>query len=153
MHLSLVFGLCLALSLSVVTQLEALALSYKDVIFEEWEAFKAKHGKQYTDKSEENFRLKVFMENKHKIAKHNQRAANGLEGFTCAMNKFGDLLNHEFVSIYNGFKKSYKTDSMNGSTYLTAHNVNIPKSVDWRERGYVTPVKDQGMCLADKLQF
>lgn len=140
MNYSVVLLLCFAVAV------QSIALSYKDVIFEEWETFKQSHGKQYSDKSEENFRLKVFMENKHKIAKHNQRAANGLKGFTLQMNKFGDLLNHEFVSIMNGFKKSYKTDSMNGTTYLSPHNVVIPHSVDWRKQGYVTEVKDQGQC-------
>jgi len=123
-----------------------LGISYRDVIFEEWESYKANHGRQYPTKDEENFRMKVFMENKHKIAKHNNRASNGLKGYTLAMNKFGDLLSHEFVALMNGFKKSYRTDSLNGSTYLSPHNVVIPPSVDWRTRGYVSEVKDQGQC-------
>jgi len=121
-------------------------VTYKDVVAEEWETFKARHSKQYTDKSEENFRLKVFMENKQRIAKHNKRAANGLHGFTLAMNEFGDLLSHEFVSVMNGFKRSYKLDSYNGSTYLSPNNVVVPPSVDWRTKGYVTEVKNQGQC-------
>jgi len=140
MHYSLLLLICFVVSINCV------ALTYKDVIFEEWEAFKTRHAKAYTDKSEENFRLKVFMENKHFIAKHNQRAANGYKGYTLAMNKYGDLLHHEFVSIMNGFKKSYRTDSINGSTYLSPMNVVIPASVDWRTKGYVTDVKDQGQC-------
>jgi len=123
-----------------------VSLSYKDIVFEEWEAFKSTHAKRYVDKNEENFRLKVFMENKHKIAKHNQKASNGLKGYSLAMNHFGDLLHHEFVAIMNGFKKTYRTDSINGSTYLSPHNVVIPKSIDWRTKGYVTDVKDQGQC-------
>lgn len=131
---------------ALLVAVDSLALSYKDVVFEEWNAFKQRHNKRYADQSEENFRLKVFMENKHKIAKHNQKAANGLKGYTLAMNHFGDLLHHEFVSIMNGFKKTWRTDSHNGSTYLSPDNVVVPKSVDWRQKGYVTPVKDQGMC-------
>ncbi|CAG2120887.1 unnamed protein product, partial [Medioppia subpectinata] len=124
---------------------QGVALSYKDVIMEEWDTFKQHHGKQYLP-HEENFRLKVFMENKHKIAKHNNRAANGLKGYTLAMNQFGDLLSHEFVSLMNGFKRSYKQDSENGSAYLSPHNVVIPPAVDWRTKGYVTEVKNQGQC-------
>jgi len=123
-----------------------VALSYKDIIVEEWEAFKVKHGKSYTDKSEENFRLKVFMENKHLIAKHNQRASNGLKSYSLAMNQFGDLLHHEFTSMMNGYKMDYKINSSNGSTYLSPANVMVPSSVDWRTKGYVTPVKNQGQC-------
>ncbi len=140
MHKSLLLLICFVVSIN------CSALTYKDVIFEEWEAFKSRHQKQYNDKSEEYFRLKVFMENKHFIAKHNQRAANGYKSYTLAMNKFGDLLHHEFVSIMNGFKESYRTDSINGSTYLSPMNAIIPDSVDWRTKGYVTEVKDQGHC-------
>ncbi|XP_054163590.1 procathepsin L-like [Oppia nitens] len=136
----------LVLGLLAIVSTQALAISYRDVIFEEWESFKVKHGKQYTDQSEENFRLKVFMENKHRIAKHNNRAANGLKGYSLAMNQFGDLLSHEFTALMNGFKKSYRTDSYNGSSYLSPHNVMVPASVDWRDKGYVSEVKNQGQC-------
>ena len=140
--------LALALCAALVAGTQSASVTYKDVVAEEWETFKARHSKQYNDKSEENFRLKVFMENKQRIAKHNKRAANGLHGFTLAMNEFGDLLSHEFVSVMNGFKRSYKLDSHNGSTYLSPYNVVIPAEVDWRTKGYVTEVKNQGMCAA-----
>jgi len=130
----------------LIAYVNCVALSYKDIIVEEWEAFKIKHGKSYTDKSEENFRIKIFMENKHLIAKHNQRASNGLKSYSLAMNQFGDLLHHEFTSMMNGYKMDYKINSSNGSTYLSPANVMVPSSVDWRTKGYVTPVKNQGQC-------
>jgi hypothetical protein len=34
-------------------------------------------GKNYTTPTEEKFRLKIYMENKAKIAKHNQKATKG----------------------------------------------------------------------------
>jgi cathepsin L len=136
---------CLIL-LCLLAYVNCVALSYKDIIVEEWEAFKVKHGKSYTDKSEENFRLKVFMENKHLIAKHNQKASNGLKSYSLEMNQFGDLLHHEFTSMMNGYKMDYKINSSNGSTYLSPANVMVPSSVDWRTKGYVTPVKNQGQC-------
>lgn len=139
-------SLFLAVFSLVVSCAFSLALSYKDIVFEEWEAFKSRHSRQFTDKNEENFRLKVFMENKHKIAKHNQKANNGQKGYTLAMNQFGDLLRHEFVAIMNGFKIGLKIGSTNGSLYLSPFNVVIPASVDWRTQGYVTDVKNQGQC-------
>jgi len=125
----------------------AAILTYRDVIEEEWESFKLKHGKVYKDSEEEKFRMKVFMENKHKIAKHNQRATNGLKGYYLAMNSYGDMLHHEFVATMNGYKQRSRFDPQrNGSTYLSPMNVVVPESVDWREKGYVTPVKNQGEC-------
>lgn len=41
---------------------------------------------------EDKFRLKVFLDNKHKIAKHNTRYANGLVSYKVEMNKFGDMV-------------------------------------------------------------
>ena len=63
------------------------------------------------------------------------------------MNQFGDLLSHEFVSMMNGYRPSAEQKKVNGSRYLLpATRGSLPDSVDWREEGAVTPVKDQGRC-------
>jgi cathepsin L len=117
------------------------------ILFEEFEGFKLRHGKMYKDAREESFRLKIFADNKHRIAKHNKLFAQGLHNFSLAMNKYGDLLPQEFVSVMNGFKQSKLLQKKHvGITYLSPTNVNIPKEWDWRDHGYVTPVKDQGQC-------
>jgi len=74
----------------------ASAVSFFEVLLEEWEGFKLQHAKKYNDPMEEKFRMKIFMENKHKIAKHNQQFSKGTVKFQLAMNRFGDLLHHEF---------------------------------------------------------
>lgn len=50
--------------------------------------------------------MKIFMENKHKIAKHNQLYQKGQISYKLAINKFGDLLHHEFVGGMNGFNRT-----------------------------------------------
>jgi len=138
-------SLILVLLFSVAAS--AAIFSLKDVIDEEWDAFKAEHGKTYVNELEEKFRQKVWMENKHKIARHNQQAANGIKSYAIAMNHFGDLLHHEFVSLMNGFKNASRVvgDELN-PTFMTPLNFDLPKTVDWRDKGYVTPVKNQGHC-------
>lgn len=53
--------------------------------------FQNVHTKQYTE-FEEKFRMKVYLENRHKIAQHNIRHARGEVSYSLAMNHFGDLV-------------------------------------------------------------
>lgn len=113
--------------------------------------FQAQHGKKYDSDTEERFRMKIFMENSHKVAKHNKLFAQGKVPYKIGLNKYADMLHHEFISILNGFNKTKGnqfsgTKQDNGITFIQPANVKLPKSVDWRTSGAVTPVKDQGHC-------
>nr|ACF48469.1 cathepsin L [Triatoma brasiliensis] len=125
-----------------------IALSYAhpsfDIYPEEWHVFKAMHGKTYKNQFEEMFRMKIFMDNKKKIEAHNAKYEQGEVSYKMMMNHFGDLMVHEFKALMNGFKMSPDT-KRNGELYFPS-NSNLPKTVDWRQKGAVTPVKDQGQC-------
>ena len=43
----------------------------------------------------------------------------------------------------NGYKGSA---NKTGSTYMAPAHLKAPETIDWRNEGYVTPVKDQGQC-------
>merc|ERR1712198_545592 len=83
---------------------------------------------------------------KAKIENHNQQFYQGLKSYTMNMNQFGDLMHHEFVSMMNGYKKS--SNKLKGMSYIEPAHVSIPESVDWRDEGIVTEVKDQGHCAS-----
>merc|ERR1712079_529992 len=93
----------LALSVAFVN-----AISFFEVVAEEWETWKVHHGKNYSDNMEEKFRLKIFMENKAKIARHNSLAHSGEKSYYLKMNHFGDLLHHEFIGAMNGYDYAAK---------------------------------------------
>ncbi|XP_022908930.1 cathepsin L-like peptidase [Onthophagus taurus] len=129
------------------------AVSFFDLVQEQWKAFKLHHSKSYEDPTEEKYRMKIFMENSHKVAKHNQLYEQGHVTFKMKINKYADLLHHEFIHTLNGFNRTtgyksaaYQEDLDDGSTFIKPANVVVPESVDWRTLGAVTEVKDQGHC-------
>ncbi|CAG0895101.1 unnamed protein product [Cyprideis torosa] len=113
------------------------------------------HSKTYENDAEERFRMKIFYENRRKIAKHNVFYERGNRTFQLGTNEYSDMLPFEFVKTMNGFKgdldKKLKSDPNSPLQYLTTAfieplHVTVPKSIDWREKGAVTPVKNQGHC-------
>lgn len=149
---------CVVTTLAILAALISLSLAvvtYRDVLTEEWQAYKAKYNKTYSDISEDNYRFKIFLDTKHLVARHNRRHANGETSYSLGLNKFADMTQREFVSVMNGYKPQLRLKDAtidNHPSYwnellkLGDDNVEIPKSVDWRQHGYVSPVKDQGHC-------
>lgn len=130
----------------------ASAVSFFDMVKEEWNAFKMQHSKSFRSDTEERFRMKIFVENKHRIARHNQKYAMGLVSFTVKENEYSDMLHHEFVHTFNGFNKSSTGKILSASkadrhaTFMSPANVQVPDHIDWSKKGAVTPVKNQGKC-------
>lgn len=74
----------------------------QDILEEEWMAFKLEYNKEYQDETEEQLRFKIFNYNKLLIARHNLKWAAGKVSFNLAVNKFADLLDHEFQDLMLG---------------------------------------------------
>jgi len=64
---------------------------------------------------------------------------NTLGYHTVAINKFADLTAAEFSAIYNGM------NVISNATYMYVASP-TDAVVDWRTKGAVTPIKDQGQC-------
>jgi cathepsin L len=113
---------------------------------EMWASFKVEHGRQYGS-SEEATRKQIFVENVKKIEMHNYLHSKGLKSYTLGINQFTDMETSEFVQMMNGYHRSAKNERHNATTYLSPNiPLTLPDTVDWRTKGYVTPVKDQGHC-------
>ncbi|XP_035940665.2 procathepsin L-like [Halichoerus grypus] len=107
-----------------------------------WSRWKAAHGKLY-DENEEGWRRAVWAKNMKMIERHNQEYSQGKHSFTMAMNAFGDLTSEEFRQVMNGLQIQRRKE---GNVFQAPPFAETPSSVDWREKGYVTPVKNQGLC-------
>lgn len=110
-----------------------------------WEAWKNWHRKSYAQR-EEGWRRMVWEKNLRKIELHNLEHSFGKHSFRLGMNHFGDKTNEEFRQIMNGYKMKPGVKKTRGSLWLEPNFLEVPRKVDWREHGYVTPVKDQGQC-------
>lgn len=60
------------------------------------------------------------------------------------VNQFADLTNEEFKKTYLNSKPPTETTS-NGLFKLPL-NASVPDAIDWREKGAVLSVKNQGEC-------
>jgi len=102
-------------------------------------AWTHKHNKVYSV-DEFQYRWQTWKNNALFIESFNQQ---GNQTFTVAMNKFGDLTVEEFAKIYLGFNMK-NTEAV--VVAEVAADPTIPASIDWRQKGAVTQIKNQGQC-------
>jgi len=106
--------------------------------------FREQFGKTYHVKAEFERRFTVFQQNLRKYEQHNKSGAS----WTMGVNQFSDLTDEEFETQHMGGYK--KTPGMTTATRSlaapTKRAAQLPESVDWREKGAISPVKDQQAC-------
>ncbi|KAK7280707.1 hypothetical protein RJT34_25774 [Clitoria ternatea] len=103
-------------------------------------SFKSRFGKSYATQEEHDYRFGVFKSNLRRAKLHAKLDPSAVHGVT----KFSDLTPSEFRRQYLGLKPLRLPANAKKAPILPTNN--LPKNFDWREKGAVTGVKDQGSC-------
>ncbi|KAF3435449.1 hypothetical protein FNV43_RR22538 [Rhamnella rubrinervis] len=110
-----------------------------------YESWLVKHAKAYNALGETERRFEIFKDNLRFVDEHNKENRT----YKVGLNRFADLTNEEYRSMYLGAKMDRKgrlPGAKKSDRYAYSVGDQLPESVDWRERGAVASVKDQGQC-------
>ncbi|EHA8587350.1 Senescence-specific cysteine protease SAG39 [Cocos nucifera] len=109
---------------------------------ERHEQWMVQHGRVYKKSAEKERRFQIFKANVELIESFNA----GNSKYKLGVNQFADLTNEEFKAMRNGFKPSSVKTLKATNVFRYANVTAVPTRMDWRAKGAVTPIKDQGEC-------
>jgi cathepsin L len=110
----------------------------------EWEAYKKLYNKVYENPRDQFSHFSTWMMNKKEVEEHNKRFELGEVTFKMGINRFTDWSPAELKRL-RGFKSGPNRD-VHTETLAWDPEGKLPSKWDWRAKGAVTPVKDQGHC-------
>jgi len=116
------------------------------ISFEEWQA---QHEKAYLSKEERDFRLNTWLENQRHVQSHNAAFEVGLTSYAKSMNgPFADLTDEEFLQQYLMEPQDCSATHLSSGRLRPQNSETMAAhpAMDWRTKGILTAVKDQGKC-------
>ncbi|XP_077251180.1 senescence-specific cysteine protease SAG39-like [Tasmannia lanceolata] len=112
-------------------------------MIDRYEQWMEKYKRNYTDRHEWQLRFKIYQSNVELIDAINFINAS----YKLIDNQFADMTNEEFRATYLGFVLPHQQPKRRSNfMYKNKNTTELPVSVDWREKGAVTSIKDQGNC-------
>nr|XP_033780738.1 cathepsin K-like isoform X2 [Geotrypetes seraphini]XP_033780739.1 cathepsin K-like isoform X2 [Geotrypetes seraphini]XP_033780740.1 cathepsin K-like isoform X2 [Geotrypetes seraphini] len=111
----------------------------------QWQQWKKSYNKQYNSEGDELQRRLIWEKNLKYIGLHNLEFSLGKHTYELGMNHLGDMTSEEVVETMTGLKVPPRR-SLSNVTDPDDGEDQAPDSVDYRKKGYVTPVRNQGAC-------
>jgi len=108
------------------------------MVFPTFAAWAATHGKVYNG-DEIVTREAIYNANVVKIEEHNEAKRE----WTMDVNVFADLEEDEFLAQYTGASPPPPSDQ---PSFEVEYSDEVADAVDWVQKGFVNPIKDQGKC-------
>jgi len=108
-------------------------------VYGTFDSWATKYNKTYDSPTTRNYRVSIFYKNLQYVHMTNSNTTS----YTLALNLFADLTTAEFSEMYLGAKGAQPNPTNITYNYTLE---GAPASVDWRQKGAVTPVKNQGQC-------
>ncbi|NXD17628.1 CATS protein, partial [Nothocercus nigrocapillus] len=125
----------------------AAALGHPDPSLDwHWQLWKKIHGKEYRHQQEEGRRRATWESNVRLVTLHNLERALGLHNYELALNHLADMSSEEVAALLTGLEPPAPRNR--SSSWRPPAGGRAPATMDWREKGCVTPVKNQGACGA-----
>ena len=110
-----------------------------EVLFEN---FVKKYKRRYLNDMEHDMRLRIFKQNLHKIEQLNKNEQGTAK---YGLTPFADLTEKEYLHK-TGLVVREKHENALKNPIAEIPDVEVPESFDWRDKGAVTAVKNQGNC-------
>lgn len=108
------------------------------------EQWMSQNGRTYENDAEKKKRFNIFMDNVNFVEKFNRE---GNRTYKLRINEFSDLTNEEFIKYNTGYRMPIHHSNSPKNTSISYQELtDMPKSIDWREHGAVTPIKKQAAC-------
>ncbi|XP_047740489.1 procathepsin L-like [Hyalella azteca] len=142
-------------TLAVFLSLLAIASAwhFKQIFDQEFINYKITHKKTYSSFVEETIRYNVFLENKLRMSQHNEKFARGEVSYELGETQFADQTHDEHRQVLGllslpEFDVAYleRETRRVAASVVAVKDDGLPDYLDWREKGAVTPVKNQDRC-------
>ena len=122
---------------------EPIALDENEVAMElAFLNYIGRYQKGYATKEEFLKRKEIFMATMRKVQEHNAKEDSS---YTLGINKYADWTKEDRQRM-KGYKLQDRSKEGRVGSLIEFETTNLKATIDWRTKGWVTPVKDQGRC-------